>query len=213
MTNKGRISILIVDEQPIVRRAVSRYFTSQVFVENVYEADKISDAANLLNLCDPNVIIIDICLFEKIDCQAAKEFAKNNLYRTVAFTADDSWDCVQSFIDSGGMGFVSKRSQIEELLQAVISVANGNKWVSPDLQKKYDNNGLSKREKEVVKMVALGYSSKAIAEKLCVNSKTVETHRHNIYKKLGIHKQSQLVIYAIENGLLQKSKPAFSESN
>jgi len=135
-------------------------------------------------------------------------------------TGFENEDYVYQIIRSGAGGYVLKSVEKEELLAAVKAVIRGEKFFSPRISKiilenfirkaeggktqvPADEDALTKREKEIVALVADGLTNQQIAEKLFISARTVDTHRTNIMQKLNIHDVANLVRYAIEKGIVQ----------
>ncbi|MCE5314686.1 MAG: response regulator transcription factor [Armatimonadota bacterium] len=211
MKNDNTISVLIVDEQPVIRWGLQHFLENQANIKVLGEAASISEAFDKVYALKPQVVIIDAWIPGEDGIAATHEFARNTNSRILAFSSRETWDCVESFLNAGGIGFVTKRCPPDEIISAIRAVAVGQRWISPILRKicsrthRNSKLGLSPREQEVASLVAHGLTSRQIADQLCVSLKTIETHRYRIFKQLKITTRSELVNYAIENGLLGKA--------
>lgn len=204
------ITVLIVDEQPIVRWGL-RHFLETQQIRIVSDVESLSEALDKLQEDEPDVIILDTSLPDTDTISATKELTKDKPRRILAFSSKESWEYVEKFINAGGLGFVSKRCPPDELITAIRAVANNQPWISPAMRKIASGNknktelNLSPREREVVALIAHGYTSRQIADQLCVSIKTIETHRYRIFKHLNIKSRAELVNFAIQNGLLNNT--------
>ena len=206
MQYKQSIKVLIVDEQPIVRWGLHHFLETQR-IQVVGEAESLAEALDQLQNIEADVIILDTTLPDADIISATRELTRDKPRRILAFSSKESWDFVEKFVNAGGMGFVTKRCPPDELISAIKAVADDQQWISPSMRKvasgKSGENplNLSPREREVVALITRGFSSRQIADQLCVSIKTIETHRYRIFKNLNIKNRAELVNFAIENGL------------
>ena len=205
------VRLLIVEEHPVTRWGLQHFLGIRKDIEIVGEASCLTEAFDQIQRHNPDLIIMDIVFRDGDGIAAVREITRESSRRVLAFSAHDTWDCVQKFIKAGGLGFVTKRCPPDELLCAIEAVSRGRQWTSPSVRKlaptSARNKGeshsqLSPRELEVTALVARGLTSRQIAEQLCVSLKTIETHRYRIFKGLQIKSRAQLVNYAITHGLL-----------
>ena len=207
MQYRQTITVLIVDEQPIVRWGIQHFLQTQQ-IRVIGEAQSLSEALVTLQHLEPDVIILDTILPDADIVTALQKLTTDKPRRILAFSSKDSWDYVEKFINAGGLGFVPKRTEPDELVSAIIAVASNQPWISPSIRKittgktHVSDIKLSKREREVVVLIARGLTSRQIADQLCVSLKTVETHRYRIFKHLNIQSRAELVNFAFEHGLL-----------
>ncbi|MCE5315405.1 MAG: response regulator transcription factor [Armatimonadota bacterium] len=201
------IRVMIIDGFPIVRWAVRSYLEKETGINVVGEAASVMEASRIAMSVKPDVIITDIRFPGAYESDSPLNFVKIQQVPTLAFSDQDTWRDVEEFIQAGGLGFVSKRSPMKELISAIHAVSGNRQWISPGVResgannKKIEEDILSPREREVVSLIADGMTSKQIAEQLCLSLRTVENHRHRMFKKLGIRRSAQLVDYAIRKGL------------
>jgi len=193
-----------------VRWAI-RSFLEEHGISTVGEASTAAEALDLAAIHEPDIIIMDLSLEDGSSIEATRTLSHDRGYRVLAFSAYDTPDCVEAFMQAGGAGFVSKAAPVKELITAINAAMDDRQWISPKLRvdqpvKKREEgkqkSDLSDREKEVASLIAKGLSSSQIADQLYVSLNTVETHRYRIFKKLQIHNRAQLVDYALQNGLL-----------
>lgn len=212
MDNAARARVLIVDEHPVTRWGLTHFLETRRNLNVVGEAGSAVEARRQIRLLEPDVVIMDIVLPDADGISFVREIAIAGRRKVLAFSAADTWDRVDKFIQSGGLGFVTKRCAPDELILALEAVCNNRRWISPSLRSattgaqsssKRRDLALSPREQEVAALVARGLTSRQIADQLCVSLKTIETHRYRIFRELQITSRAQLVSYALQNGLLR----------
>jgi two-component system, NarL family, response regulator NreC len=122
---------------------------------------------------------------------------------------EDSPAYARAAIDAGAVGYVLEQHALHDLPVAVRCAARGESYVSAQVgtrldapRKSSDGDGLSERETDVLRLIALGFTSDEISQKLCLSRRTVESHRRRIHRKLGIERRSELVAYALRRGLI-----------
>lgn len=205
-----RTAVLVVDAQPVVRWGIADFLEHNAGYRVCGEAGSVAEAAELIDALLPNVVVIDPSGSDPGLVELMRTLSQSAI-GVVAFSSQENWNHVRSFIDLGGKGFVSKRSELSELASAVAAAAAGREWISPAVRRAARRTAdgdvgkigkLSAREVEIAELVARGLTSTQIADQLCVSLKTVETHRYRIFKKLGISTRAQLVDYALQNGIL-----------
>ena len=131
--------------------------------------------------------------------------AAHSSTRCIILTMKEDIDSVRRALDTGVSGYVLKESAYEEIADAIINVAAGKRYLGrfqdhPRLFASPSDGRLTSRELEILRLVVRGLSSQQIADELSINHRTVETHRHNIMKKLNIHTATALAVYARDQG-------------
>ncbi len=216
-----KTKILVVDDHPLVRFGVINQLKSCDDYVVVGEAEDGEDAIAKTKALTPDLVIMDIFMPGLSGIEATKLIKKKYPdTKILILTGFENEDYVYQIIRSGAGGYVLKSVEKEELLEAVAAVVRGEKFFSPRISKLIldnfirkaegqkspisgDEDVLTKREKEIVALVADGLTNQQIAEKLFISARTVDTHRTNIMQKLNIHDVANLVRYAIEKGLVQ----------
>jgi two-component system nitrate/nitrite response regulator NarL len=155
----------------------------------------------------PDLVIMDISMPGMNGIEATRVIKeKDPDARILILTMHDNQEYLNQIIRSGAKGFILKNTDKEELLDAVRTVASGDNFFSKDISKliidAYKEVPLTKREIEILKLIASGYSNQEIANILYISYNTVDTHRKNIMHKLSIKNTAGLVRYAIEKGLI-----------
>ena len=204
------IAIVIADDHPIVRYALRAYLEDHAAVCVLGEASSCAALRQLVRQQRPDVVVADLQYPDGPLLESMPWLITQS--RVIAFSAEDFWQSVEAFTAAGGFGFVSKRSQLSELVEAIEAVAANRKWIAPTVRavsvpanaQRDDTSTaeLTRREREVVALVVRGMTSKQIADQLCISLNTVETHRYRIFKKLNIKRIAQLADFAVRHGIL-----------
>ncbi len=212
------IRVLLVDDHAIERQGVRSLLESERDISVVAEAGDGLAALPLVSSTSPQVIITETTMPRMNGLELAVQVQRRYPdIKILVLTRNDRKDCMLRFVQTGAAGYLLKTVSTGELLAAVRSVVNGGHVLQPpaleavlgDYQQRVHDprsrrpaDELTAREREVLKLIAEGHSNHAIADLLCLSPKTVETHRGNIMDKLRLHKVTDLVIYAIREGLV-----------
>lgn len=214
-----KIRILLADDHSIVRSGLRSLFkTTREFVV-VGEASNGEEAVQLAEKLRPDIAIVDISMPKMTGIEATRQIKqKNPAVKVLILTIHDNEEYVYELIRAGADGYVLKDAEKQEIFTAVRRVSESEPFFSPGVSKLIiekiarDSNNhpkvnnavprLTKREEEILRMIAQGMTSKKIAEKLCLSSSTVNTHRANLMQKLDIHDTASLVHFAIEKGFV-----------
>lgn len=214
-------SIVIAEDQRILREGLSSILSPNEAMEIVGEAEDGLEAIRLVEKCKPDLLLLDIGMPKMSGLSVIKEI-KNRFPDTkmLALTIYESEEYVLEAFQAGVDGYCLKDASTSELRAAIETVLLGRRYISPGIsgkllveysgQKKTFKSTttwdeLTRRQKEVLKLVGEGYKNKEIADFLGISEKTVEKHRSNIMMKLDMHTASALTAYAIEKGLVTKS--------
>lgn len=207
------IRVLIADDHAIVREGLKRILADDPSVETIAEASDGQDAARLVRLHKPDVVLLDISMPGRsgIDALADIQSACADTRILILSMHPEDQYAIRCLRD-GADGYMTKESAPELLLGAIRKIHSGGKYVSPLLAEKLVANlnseeqrapheALSDRELQVLIMIGAGDTVSGIAEKLCVSVKTVSTYRARILEKMGMENNAQLMRYAIDNRL------------
>lgn len=212
--------ILIVDDHEVVRDGLRNILTSLDSLSIAGEAGDGEEAVKMYATLKPDLVIMDISMPGMNGIEATRVIKeKDPDARILILTMHDNQEYLNQIIRSGAKGFILKNTDKEELLEAVRTVASGDNFFSKDISKLIIDNyirtaketekndgykevPLTKREIEILKLIASGYSNQEIANILYISYNTVDTHRKNIMHKLSIKNTAGLVRYAIEKGLI-----------
>ncbi len=213
----GTLRILVADDHEIVRRGVCTLLQSHPGWDVCGEAMDGVQAIELTDKLRPDVVVLDISMPRMSGLDAARTILQHNGKQKILFlTIVESDELVRNALTLGVKGFVQKSDAARELVMAVEALErNGSYFTSRIaqmvLEGYLDQNAsrpsrtqglLTGREREIVRLVAEGKSTREISSLLGVSAKTAETHRSNIMRKLKLHSTSELILYAIRNGIL-----------
>lgn len=175
-------------------------------IEIVGTANDGEKLLELVRLKEPKVVITDIRM-PKMDGIVATKIIKEEFPHTkvIGFTMYDQKDAIRQMLEAGASGYLLKNSPLEELLIAIRSVANGVQYFDSNIEFNIDSNTqkqskglLTKRQIEILGLVAQGKTSREIADDLFIGVHTVDTHRKNMIRILGLHGKGELMRYALE---------------
>jgi DNA-binding NarL/FixJ family response regulator len=214
MSEKRRI--LIVDDHTLLRAGLSALLLQDPDIEIVGELADGRGAVNSVATLSPHLVLMDLTLPGCDGFEAMVEIKRRfpNV-KILVLTLHRSDECIHESLRSGADGYLLKDATHDELRVAIRSVLNGKTYLSPDISAKVITGYLgagkgnltsrwdtvTRRERQVMKLVAEGHSNKHIAQCLCLSVKTVEKHRSNLMKKLDLHNASALTAFAIAKGL------------
>ncbi len=205
------IRVVIADDHSVVRRGLRQVLESEGGFEIVAEAGDIDGARRYVRGHHPDVLVLDLNMPEGSSLDAVPDIlAQNPETQIVVLTMQDEPAYARQALGAGVLGYVLKDAADAELVEAVRRAAAGDTYLNPRLGAKIASepppgppDGLSEREVEVLRMVALGHTNNEIAEQLYLSVRTVETHRAHIQQKLRLGSRSELVRYALEHRLVE----------
>jgi DNA-binding NarL/FixJ family response regulator len=214
------IKLLIVDDHPMVRLGLKSLLEGVKDVTSIDEAIDGEDAMVKYEKGSYDVIIMDIKMPKKDGIEATQDILKKNPNaRIIALSMMDEQDYIVKMLQAGAKGYLLKNSSRDELLKAVHAVSKGDNYFSHEvssimlakfINKEYHSKNkpvkldaeLTKREKEIIKMIAEEMTNAEIGVKLGISIRTVDTHRRNLLQKLDVKNTAGLVRYAIQAGFL-----------
>lgn len=211
-----KTTVLLADDHLLFRHGLRAALATLSGVEVVGEAEDGAQAEAMAAELKPALLLMDIHMPGLNGTEATRRILrKNPRIKVLALSMYAQKRYVLDMLAAGAMGFALKSSSFEELSEAIAAVAAGQRWLSPELRHlEPDILGqsarppgpalalLTPREREVVQLVAEGRTSKAIAERLHLSETTVETHRRQIMRKLGLGSVAELTQFAVREGLL-----------
>lgn len=207
-----KIKILIVDDHNLIAQAWTSILQNEEDMNVVGVADSSEEAQKMANSYRPNIILMDINLRGGNGFEATEEILnKQPKVKIIGLSIHDDTALVKKLFSSGAMGYLTKNSSKEELIKAIHTVDLGEQYICEEIKDKFlkamlsndkDGDELTNREIEIVKLIATGLTSKEIGLQINVSNRTVDTHRHNILKKLNIPNSAQLSIWAKNKGYL-----------
>jgi len=217
--DSGPIRVLLADDHTILRAGLKMMLSVQPDIEIVGEASDGRQAiAEALRL-QPDVILMDITMPELNGIEATRQVKKLlPETRVLVLTMHENEEYLFQVLRAGASGYILKEAADTELISAIRSVYVGRFYLSPPAQammvgdymqrvragEEHDSySGLTEREREILKLVAEGYTNNQIGERLVISPKTVDTHRTHVMDKLNLHSRAELVKYAMRRGLLE----------
>ncbi len=212
-----KIKVLIADDHQVVRQGLRTFLDLHDDVVVVGEASDGLTAVDMIRQLEPDVVLMDLVM-PRLDGIAAIRQVKSLDLRAkvIALTSFTEDDKVFPAIQAGASSYLLKDVSPDELVEAIRAVHRGEARLHPDIARKLmeqvahqtgpipeaAGEGLTDREREVVRLVAQGRSNAEIAQELVISDKTVKTHISNILSKLDLDDRTQLAIYAIKHGLV-----------
>ena len=213
-----KIKILIADDHKIVRQGIRKLLEAEPDLQIVGEACDGREAIKKTQQLKPDLVLMDIAMSNLNGLEATRQI-KKMLPKTkiLILTMHKNEEYVLQSLQAGASGYLLKESAVEDLVSAIHSVYKLDSFLSPAISKTVIEAYLSKkttakhssafeiltdREREVLQLIAEGYTNQKIANTLFISVKTVEAHRSNIMRKLGIHDITELVKYAIKKGIV-----------
>jgi DNA-binding NarL/FixJ family response regulator len=213
-------NVIIIDDHPLFREGLKTIISRDDRFKVVGEAGSGHDGFDMVKRLKPDLVVIDISLPDQSGIQLARDLRELlSEIKILIVSMHSKIDYIAEAFQAGATGYVVKESASERLLQGLKSVAKGDYYLDSSVSHAVVENlmksplkaakitdadyaTLTPREQEVMRLLAEGLSSKAVAEKLFISPKTVENHRANIMNKLGLHSTIELVRYAAKLGLI-----------
>jgi two-component system response regulator NreC len=218
VTDAGqRLRILLVDDHRVVRAGLRMLLEAEPDLEVVDEAGDIRDAVFKARRHTPDLVVLDVMLPDGNGDEAiGKLQAEAPDVKVLILSMEDAGHHVRRAFGNGANGYVLKDAAEEELVSAIREVAAGGRYLHPALGAKMVQadieeraraaaDPLSDREREVLRLLAEGHTNQEIAAQLYISVRTAETHRAHIMQKLRLTTRSELVRYAIDQGMLDRS--------
>jgi DNA-binding NarL/FixJ family response regulator len=204
------IRVLIVDDHALMRSGLRSRLASETDIDTVGEAESAERAVIKARALQPDVVLIDLLMPRASGYEAIAGVAKvSPQSKVLVCSAMAAASSVRQALAAGADGFVGKRASDVDLVAAIRRVAGGEKYVDPALGAKLVvsetaalREPISERERDVLHLLALGYTNQEIAKKLFISVRTVDTHRAHIMGKLELSSRAELVLYALANGLI-----------
>jgi DNA-binding NarL/FixJ family response regulator len=221
-----KLRILIADDHELVRRGLVALLQAHEGWEICGEASDGREAVEKAKQLKPDVVILDVGMPNLNGLAATRQLSRQDPHcKIIVLTITDTDQIVQEALDAGARGFVLKSDAARDLVSAVEALQRNRMFLTPRVNDMvlagFLDRGhrashgeppelpkLTPREGEVIQLLAEGKSSKEVASLLNLSTKTAETHRSNIMRKLGFHSIRDLVVYAVKNNIIQVQVPA-----
>lgn len=214
----AEVRVLLADDHQMVREGLRMILSQNNHIKVIGEAVNGLGAVEMAQQLSPDVVVIDIGMPDLNGIDATRQIrTANPRIEVIGLSAHADRRYVLRMLEAGAAGYVQKSAAGEELIRAVEMVSRGKRYLSPEIAHtvvdSYVNRvfpgelspltQLGGREREVLQLLAEGSTSKQIAVTLHISSRTVETHRRNLMKKLDLHNVAELTRYAIREGLVR----------
>jgi DNA-binding NarL/FixJ family response regulator len=210
------ISVLIADDHAVVRSGLRMLIDAEDDLETVGEAGTGEEAVRLARSLKPDVVLMDVVMPGKSGIEvtpAVLEAAPET--KVLVLSMQDDPRYVREAFSAGASGYILKEAADSEVVGAIREVAAGNRYVHPALgarlvvaeseaRRRAEEDPLSDREREVLRLLALGHTNQEIAKTLYISVRTAETHRAHIMQKLRLSTRAELVRHAIDEGVLEQ---------
>jgi two-component system response regulator NreC len=210
------VRVLIVDDHAVVRAGLRLLLEAQDGLEPVGEAGTARDAVFQARSTKPDVILLDLVMPDKSGLDILPALLHEHPeVKVLVLSMHDEPQYVRQAFASGASGYVLKEAADTEVVAAIRAVAAGGHYVNPELgarlitaetevERRAEEGPLSDREREVLRLLALGHTNQEICKQLYISVRTAETHRANIMQKLRLSSRADLVGYALEQGLFEQ---------
>jgi DNA-binding NarL/FixJ family response regulator len=210
------IKIILADDHAVLRHGLSKCFQNEKDMEVIAQAKDGRSTVELVKELSPDVVIMDIGMPDLNGIEATRQIVQDYpKVKVIGLSMHSSKNFIIEMFRAGAVGYLLKDCEFDELLKAIRIVVDNKTYISPAISdvvvenymRKYPEGGdsaftiLSKREREVLQLLTEGKTTKQIAKRLHISSKTVEAHRLNMMNKLKIDSIAQLTKYAIQEGL------------
>ncbi|MCD4722332.1 MAG: response regulator transcription factor [Desulfobacula sp.] len=211
-----KVKIIIADDHSILQHGLCNSLEMEKGFEVVAKADSGHSAIKLTNLHRPDVVIMDVSMPYLNGIEATKQIlAKNPEIKVIALSMHMEKIYVTGMMNAGASGYILKSCSFKELVKCIQTVLSGKHFFCQEVKHLITDKDcvpvtdspvsvfslLSKREREVLQLIAEGHKSRKIAEKLNISVKTIDIHRTNLKTKLNIHSIAELTKFAIAEGL------------
>jgi DNA-binding NarL/FixJ family response regulator len=211
--------LLLADDHVVLRAGLKALFSAQPDIEIVAEAGDGEEAVRKSREVTPDIVLMDITMPGLSGLEATQHIkSQNPEIKVLALTVHEDESYLHQMIRAGASGYVPKKAADTELMDAIRATHRGEHFVHPSMtaglvaelrakepaspSESQDEDRLTQREKEVLRLLAVGYTNRQIADMLHLSVKTVETHKARLKEKLSLQGRADLVRYAIQRGLL-----------
>jgi two-component system, NarL family, response regulator NreC len=209
--------ILIVDDHAVVRSGLAMLVNAEKDLEVVGEAGNAREAIFEARSAKPDVVLMDVMMPDQSGLEVVPQLLHESPdAKVLVLSMQDDPRYVREAFEAGASGYVLKEAAGTELVAAIREVVGGGRYLHPELgarlvvaetaeRRRAEEDPLSDREREVLRLLALGHTNQEIAKELYISVRTAETHRAHIMQKLRLSSRAELVRYALDEGLLEPS--------
>jgi two-component system response regulator NreC len=209
-------SVLIVDDHAVVRAGLKLLIDAEDDLEAAGEAGSAREAIFEARSLKPDVVLLDVVMPDQSGLEIIPQLLhENDQMKILVLSMQDEPSYVREAFEAGASGYVLKEAADAEVVAAIREVSQGGRYVHPELgarlvaaeteeRRRAEEDPLSDREREVLRLLALGHTNQEIAKQLFISVRTAETHRAHIMQKLRLSSRAELVRYALDQGLLEE---------
>jgi DNA-binding NarL/FixJ family response regulator len=213
----AKIRVLLADDHRILRDGIRALFDDQADIEVIGEAEDGQTTVKLVAQLQPDVVVMDIAMPLLNGLEATRQIQRDHpQVKVLILTMHENEEYIRQVLAAGALGYVLKDAAARDLLGAIRAVYQGEAVLSPaitrlviedylrwgDIRAEDTSDGLTPREREVLQLIAEGYTNKEIAEILSLSVKTIQSHRTNLMSKLDLHDRGELIKYAIQKKII-----------
>ena len=213
------IQIIIADDHHLIREGIRTLLEQEAGISVIGEASNGREAVNLSKKYCPDIILMDVCMPLLNGLEATRQIHRDCPHvKVLALSISEDEEIIRQMLAAGAMGYLTKHTTSSELIKAISTVHKGEMALSPaitrlvvedylrwaDIEEQKPDK-LTPREREVLQLIAEGYSNREIAEILKISIKTVQAHRNNLMQKLDLHSQGELIKYAVQKKIINIS--------
>jgi DNA-binding NarL/FixJ family response regulator len=213
----AKIRVLLADDHRILRDGIRALFDDQADIEVIGEAEDGQTTVKLVAQLQPDVVVMDIAMPLLNGLEATRQIQRDHpQVKVLILTMHENEEYIRQVLAAGALGYVLKDTAARDLLGAIRAVYQGEAVLSPaitrlviedylrwgDIRAEDTSDGLTPREREVLQLIAEGYTNKEIAEILSLSVKTIQSHRTNLMSKLDLHDRGELIKYAIQKKII-----------
>ena len=214
----NKIRVLLADDHAILRDGIRALLEDEPEMEIIGEAENGLDVVRMVDQLKPDIVLMDIGMPRLNGLEATRQILNlSPTTRVLILTMHDNEEYIRQVLAAGALGYILKDAAARELIQAIKVVHRGEAVLSPaitrlviedylrwgDLQTEEDMICLTPREREVLQLIAEGYTNKQMADILCISIKTVQSHRMKMMQKLDLHNRGELIKYAIQKKIIE----------
>ena len=212
-----KIRVLLADDHRILRDGIRALFDDQADIEVVGEAEDGLKTVKMVAQLRPDVVVMDIAMPLLNGLEATRQIQRDHpRVKVLILTMHENEEYIRQVLAAGALGYVLKDAAARDLLGAIRAVYQGEAVLSPaiirlviedylrwgDIRAEDTSDGLTPREREVLQLIAEGYTNKEMAEILSLSVKTIQSHRTNLMSKLDLHDRGELIKYAIQKKII-----------
>jgi two-component system response regulator NreC len=213
----AKIRVILADDHTILRDGIRALVNGQLDMEVIGEAEDGQSAVKLAARLLPDVVVMDIAMPLLNGLEATRHIQRDYpQVKVLILTMHENEEYIRQVLAAGALGYVLKDAAARDLLGAIRAVYQGEAVLSPaitrlviedylrwgEIRPTDASNGLTSREREVLQLIAEGYTNKEIAEILNLSVKTIQSHRTNLMNKLDLHDRGELIKYAIQKKII-----------